>query len=35
MPRILTILEEFVNEIEKDNPYKLVIKGVQHYPCFI
>jgi len=27
MPRILTILEEFINEIEKDNPYKLIIKG--------
>mgnify|MGYP001609021132 CR=1 FL=1 len=27
MTKILTILEEFVKEIEKDNPYKLVIKG--------
>ena len=27
MTIILTILEEFVKEIEKDNPYKLVIKG--------
>ena len=24
---ILTILEEFIKEIEKDNPYKLVVKG--------
>ncbi len=27
MPRILTILEKFLNEIERNNPYKLVIKG--------
>ncbi len=27
MTRILTILEEFVKEMEKDNPYGLVMKG--------
>jgi len=27
MPRILAVLEKFLDEIKKDNPYKLVIKG--------
>jgi len=27
MPRILTVLEKFLDEIKKDNPYKLIIKG--------
>ena len=27
MPHILTILEEFLKEVERDNPYKLIIKG--------
>ena len=27
MPRILTVLEKFLDEIRKDNPYKLIIKG--------
>ena len=27
MTKILTVLEEFVKEMEKDNPYKLIIKG--------
>jgi len=27
MPRVLAILEKFLNELERNNPYKLVIKG--------
>lgn len=27
MPKLINILEEFVNEIIKNNPYKIVIKG--------